>query len=209
MAAAVFVSMGLTQLNIEYIPPEPAEPLTEYHLPPPPPPPESEPPPEEADVSIDFDLPISDGPADIALGFLDVDFGLSSKLLTQGDFNIDRSFAEYQAEGLESVEFYDYRDVTEKPETPRSKPPLNIPGKLIGGGKSAISFSIVCVVTKEGRAVNVAVIDTDYPEANSIVIRWIESMRFKPGRREGEAVNTAATFKFKYNPASAGDPFSL
>lgn len=208
LAAGVFISMGLTQLKVEYTPPEAPAPLLQFHLPPPPPPPPAKIPPKKTAVSINFNLPATSGPADVPLGFLDIDFGLSPKKLTQATVSVSETIDNYQTEGVEDLTVYDYADVTEKPEATYN-PPLDIPGKLIGNTTKPVTFTYLCRVDTSGRATDIHIIETNYPEAVPFLIKYVQGIRFAPAKKDGKKVNCLVQRKTTYTPASNKSPFDV
>lgn len=208
LACGVFVSMSLTQLKIDYTPPSPPEPIQEFHLPPPPPPPPAKTPPKQTNVSINFNLPATSGPADVPIGFLDIDFGLSPKKLTETNVSVDETIENFQTEGVEDLAIYDYAEVTVKPRATYN-PPLEIPGKLIGNTTKPVSFAYLCRVDTRGRASDIHIIDTDYPEAIPLLIEYVSSIRFRPAEKDGKKVNCLVRRKTTYIPSTSKSPFSL
>lgn len=207
IATLVFGSMAVTQLNIKYVTPEPEPELLEFHLPPPPPPTPSEKPPEQTNVSINFDLPVTPGPGDVPLGFLNVDFGLSTKQLTESSLNVSDTIESYKTDELQDLEVYDYKDVTEKPSA-RFKPPISIPPRLTGGKN--VDFEVIAfyLIDKEGRVSNVHIIDIPYPDAIPMISKWLTQFRYTSPKRNGKEVNMLIRVRFTYR-ASSGNPFSL
>lgn len=208
LAATVFLSMGLTQLGIDFTPPEEPEPLTEFHLPPPPPPPPAKVPPKNTKVSINFNLPTTNGPADVPLGFLDVDFGLTPKKLTQNSVNVEQTIDSFKTDGIEDLAVYDYKDVTEKPSL-TYQPGLSIPGKLIGNTRKPVPFTYICRVNLQGRATDIHIIDTPYPEAIPLIREFVQSCRFKIAKKDGKPVQCIVRRKGTYIPSSSKSPFSI
>ncbi len=208
VACAVFVFMGLSQLDISYVRPEPDPPLLEFHLPPPPPPPKQETPPRETKVSINFNLPATSGPADVPLGFLQVDFGLTPKQLTESSINVADTISSFQTDGLEDLTVYDYKDVTEKPVR-TYRPPIALPGKLIGNTKRPFEFIAVFRIAKSGRTSDIHIIDCPFPEAVPALTEWLSGFRYKPARKDGQAVDMLIRVRITYNPSSSASPFSL
>lgn len=207
LAVAVFISMGLTQLKIEYTPPEPPEPLQEFHLPPPPPPPPAKTPPKKTNVSINFNLPATTGPADVPLGFLDIDFGLSPKKLTQTTVSVEDTLDDFETEGVDDLTVYDYEDVTEKPDL-IYKPGLSIPKKLIGGTKKPIELIYLVTVDPRGRPISVHFLYCDYPAAIPTLTDWVMQHRYKPAKKDNKKVTTVIRVKFTYR-AGDDNPFSV
>lgn len=208
LAVAVFLSMGLTQLGIDLTPPEKPEPLAEFHLPPPPPPPPTKVSPKKTNVSINFNLPATAGPADVPLGFLDVDFGLSPKKLVKGTVTVDDTIDSFQTDGLEDLAVYDYKDVTEKPSN-KYLAPLNIPPKYIGNTRKPFSFTYICRINLKGRATDIHVIDLPYPEAIPIIKEFVRNCRFKVAKKDGKPVQCIVRRKGTYYPSTTASPFSL
>lgn len=208
LAGIVFLSMGLTQLGIDFTPPEQPEPLTEFHLPPPPPPPPAKVPPKKTKVSINFNLPATSGPADVPLGFLDVDFGLTPEKLTENNVNVDDTIDSFKTDGLKDLAVYDYQDVTEKPE-PIYRPSLSIPSKLIGNTTKPVPFTYVCRIDLRGRPMDIHIIDTPYPEAIPLMIEWVKGNRFRPAKKDGKPVQCIVRRKGTYVPSSNNSPFSI
>lgn len=208
VAGAVFVSMGLTQLRIEYTPPEESAPIQEYHLPPPPPPANREEPKKEHKVSISFSLPTTPGPGDIPLGFLNVDFGLKPKQLTQARINAIDTVENYETDGLDELSVYEYKDVTEKPER-TFLPALDLSSREIAYTKKPFTFIVICRITKQGRTSNIHIIDCPYPEAVPTLKKWIEGWRFRPAKKDGEPVDVLTRRHVTYNPSTGGSPFSI
>ncbi|MBK1875724.1 hypothetical protein [Pelagicoccus mobilis] len=208
LAGSVFLSMGLTQLGIDFTPPEEPEPLTEFHLPPPPPPPPAKVPPKKTNVSINFNLPATSGPADVPLGFLDVDFGLTPKKLTENSVNVEDTIDSFKTDGLKDLAVYDYKDVTEKP-TVTYQAGLKIPGKLIGNTTKAVPFTYLCRIDLQGRAKDIHIIDTPYPEAIPLMIEYVQNCRFKPAKKDGKPVQCIVRRKGTYRPSSSNSPFTI
>lgn len=208
LAGMVFLSMGLTQLGIDFAPPEEPEPLTEFHLPPPPPPPPAKTPPKQNNVSINFDLPATSGLADVPLGFLEVDFGLTPKKLTDASLNIDDTIESFKTDGLKDLAVYDYADVSEKPES-IYKPELRIPSKLIGKTTSPFPFTYLCRIDLEGRPHDIHIIDTPYPDAIPLLKAWVKGIRFSPAKKDGRPVQCIVRRRGTYVPASSFSPLSL
>lgn len=208
LAALVYLSMGLTQLGIEFTPPEESEPLSEFYLPPPPPPPPAKTPPKKESVSINFNLPTTSGPADVPLGFLDVDFGLSPQKLTKSNVTVDDTIDSFETDGLKDLEVYDYADVTEKPSN-TYMPPLKIPGRLIGNTKKPVPFTYICRIDLKGRATDIHIIDTPYPEAIPVILDFVRGCRFKVAKKDGKPVQCIVRRKGTYIPSSSKSPFSI
>lgn len=208
LAVIVFVSMGVTQLGLDFTPPEEPEPLTEFHLPPPPPPPPAKVPPKKTQVSINFNLPATSGPADVPLGFLDVDFGLSPKKLTQNSVDVSETIENFQTDGLEDLTVYDYKDVTEKPSV-SYRPGLSIPGKLIGNTTKRVPFTYICRIDLRGRATDIHIIDTPYPAAIPLIMEFVRAHRFKVAKKDGKPVQCIVRRKGTYVPSSSKSPFSI
>lgn len=208
LAGLVFLSMGLTQLGIDFTPPEQPEPLLEFHLPPPPPPPPAKVPPKKTKVSINFNLPATSGPADVPLGFLDVDFGLTPEKLTQNSVDVADTIDSFQTDGLDDLSVYDYKDVTEKPSV-TYQPNLSIPGKLIGNTTKPVPFTYICRVDLRGRATDIHIIDTPYPDAIPILVDFVQSMRFNVAKKDGKPVQCIVRRRGTYVPSSNRSPFSI
>ncbi|MEM9158921.1 MAG: hypothetical protein AAGB46_07695 [Verrucomicrobiota bacterium] len=207
LACFVFIVMGLAQLNVDFAPREPDEPISEFHLPPPPPPPVQEVPPKQTTVSINFNLPAVSGPADVPLGFLNVDFGLTPKELTNAQVNVDDTIEDFQTDGLEDLTVYDYKEVTEKPRE-NYRPPLQLDSRLIERTKEPFSFIIIVRITKNGKASDVHILDCPYPKAVPILKRWVMGMSFRAARKDGKPVDCLMRRRVTYRPSS-GSPFSL
>ena len=208
LAVFVFVAMALTQLGLEFVPPEESPPLTEFHLPPPPPPPPAKVPPKKKAVSINFDVPVTAGAADVPIGFLDIDFGLSPKKLTDNSIDVNDTVASFETDGLEDLNVYDYNDVTEKPRVTYN-PPLNIPPNLIGRSRKPVSFTYICRVNTDGRATNIHIIDTEYPDAIPVLVEYVKRIRFKVAKKDGRPVSCIVRRKTTFIPSSASSPFSI
>lgn len=208
LALGVFISMGLTQLGIDFTPPEEAEPLAMFHLPPPPPPPPVETPPKKASVPISFDLPATTGPAELPLGLLKVDFGLTPQKLTKNNVSIDDTIDNFQTDGLKDLEVYDYNDVTEKP-TNSYMPPLQIPGRLIEHTNKRVPFTYICRIGLDGRATDIHIIDTPYPKAVPAIMRFVKNCRFTVAKKDGKPVQCIVKRRGTYIPASSKNPFIL
>ncbi|MDQ8186342.1 hypothetical protein [Pelagicoccus sp. SDUM812002] len=207
LAVVVFLSMGVTQLGIDFTPPEEPEPITEFHLPPPPPPPPAKVPPKKTQVSINFNLPATSGPADVPLGFLDVDFGLTPKKLTQNSVNVADTIEKFETDGIDDLAVYDYKDVTEKPSI-RYRPGLTIPGKLIADTKKPVPFTYICRIDLNGRAHDIHIIDTPYPAAIPLIVEFVRGHRFKVAKKDGKPVQCIVRRKGTYIPSSNKSPFS-
>lgn len=208
LACGVFICMGLTQLNIDFTPPDEPEPLLEFHMPPPPPPPKEEVPPKKiTPVSINFNLPAVAGPADVPLGFLDVDFGLTPKELTKTQINIDDSIDDFQTDGLIDLTIYTYKEVTQ-PAIARYKPPLEIPARLRDGSAKPFSFRALFQVTQTGRVTDVHILECPYPLAIPKLIEYCKNTRYSPAKKDGKKVNMIFQVRITFNP-SGGNPFSI
>lgn len=208
LAGVVFVSMGLTQLNMTFVQSETSQPIQDFHLPPPPPPPPTQTPPKQTPVPMSFDIPVTEGEGDVPLGFLDVDFGLTPQKLTQTNIQIPDTIENFQTDGLEDLTVYDYQDVTEKPTT-KFHPPLNIPGKAIANTRKPVPFTYICRVNTKGRATDIHIIDTPYPEAIPYILEFVESIRFNVAKKDGRPVNCIIRRKGTYYPASSRSRFSI
>lgn len=208
LIGSLFVTMGLALLDVKYVKQKEPEPLFEFHLPPPPPPPSmEEPPPKKKSVSINFNLPATSEPTAVPIGFLEVGFGLSPKVFTQSDINVDNTINNYQTDGLEEITVYDYRDVS-KPPVRTYKPSLNIPGKKIGNTKRPFSVSYIALIDSKGIPVEVYIFDCPYPEVIPDFVAWIKSFRYKPAKKDGREVSCTIRRKVTYRP-STSSPFSL
>ncbi len=207
-AVSVFLAMGLTQMNIEFTPPEEPEPISEFHLPPPPPPPPAKVPPKKTQTSISFNLPATSGPADVPLGFLSVDFGLSPKKLTPNSFDVDESIENFETDGIEDLAVYDYKDVTEKPSV-TYRPILSIPNELIGNTRKPVPFTYICRINLKGKATDIHIIDTPYPAAIPLLIEFVQKSRFKVAKRNGKPVQCIVRRKGTYIPSTTKSRFSV
>ncbi|EDY84305.1 hypothetical protein VDG1235_3936 [Verrucomicrobiia bacterium DG1235] len=208
LAAIVFLSMGLTQLGIDFTPPEEPAPLLEFHLPPPPPPPPAKAAPKKTKVSINFDLPATSGPADVPLGFLDIDFGLTPEKITKSTVNVDDTIESFQTDGLDDLTVYDFVDVSEKPTT-KYNPPLNIPPALINNTRDPVVFTYLCRIDTSGNATDIHIIDTDFPDAIPVLVRYVQNIRFTVAKIDGKPVNCIVRRKTTYYPSSTKSPFSI
>lgn len=208
IACLIFVSMGMTQLNIEFEKPEEVQPIQDFYIPPPPPPPPAKTPPKKAISSMSFSIPVSEGEGDFPIGFLDVDFGLTPKKLTEASFNAPDSIDDYETDGLEDLTVYDYKDVTEKPST-KYQPALSIPGRYIGNTRKPVPFTYICRVNTKGRATDIHIVDTPYPEAIPYMIEFVKGIRFNVAKKDGKPVNCIVRRKGNYHPSGSGSPFSI
>lgn len=208
LACIVFLSMGLTQLGIDFTPPEQPEPLLEFHLPPPPPPPPAKVPPKKAKASINFNLPATSEPTDVPLGFLDVDFGLTPEKLTQSNVSVEDTIDSFKTDGLDDLSVYDYNDVTEKP-TVTYQPSFSIPANLIDYSSKPVPFTYICRIDLNGRATDIHIIDTPYPDAIPIFLDFVKNLRFKVAKKDGKPVQCIVRRRGSYIPSSSKDPFSL
>ena len=148
------------------------------------------------------------GAGDVPIGFLDVDFGLKPKQLTQTQVDKIDTLDSYQTDGLEDLTVYDYSEVSVKPER-RYKPPLNLPSRAIGHSSKPVTFIVLYRVTPKGRATDIHIIDCPYPEAIPYVKDYISSMRMKPAEKDGKRVSCLVRYKFTYIPSSNKSPFSI
>ncbi|MDQ8186335.1 energy transducer TonB [Pelagicoccus sp. SDUM812002] len=203
----VFISMGAMHTNIDIGQRSPTEPISEFHLPPPPPPPAEEPPPEKSNISISFNLPATDGPASIPLGFLKAEFGLKPQELTKTEFDIDESITNYQTDGLDTLKIYSQDEVTDKPKR-TYHPKLDIPYRFLRGNKGkTITFIVLYTVTSQGRTENIHVLDCPVPAIIPFVESYIKGWRLKPATKDGKPVNSWVQHKFTYHPPDT-NPFS-
>ena len=206
LAGLVFTMMALVQLNMRYTPAEPEPALAEFHLPPPPPPPVQKTPPKKTAVSINFNIPSVPGPADVPLGFLNVDFGLNPKELSQTNINVDDTIETYQTDGLKDLTIYDYSDVTEKPRQTYS-PLLRLESRQISKTKKPFSFIIIVRITKRGRCSDVHIVDCPYPDAIPTIEEWVRGTTYRPARKNGQPVDCLMRRRITFRPRT-GSPFS-
>ncbi|MDQ8202300.1 hypothetical protein [Pelagicoccus sp. SDUM812003] len=208
VSAAVFVSMGMTQLKIDYPEPAPIFEVQDVYLPPPPPPPPAKTPPKRTSASINFNVPSTSESGELPLGFLEIDFGLSPKKLTENSLSVAETIENYETESMEELTVFDFADVTEKPKVYYT-PPLQIPPHLIGNTDSRVTFTYLCRVDTKGRPHDIHILDTDYPEAVPTLVEWVKRMRFKPAVKDGEKVNCIVRRKTTYISRSNSSPFSI
>lgn len=200
--------MGVTQLNIEFTQPEQPQPLQDFYIPPPPPPPPAKTPPKKSPTPMSFSIPVSEGDGDFPIGFLDVEFGLTPQKLTEASFNTPDSISDYETDGLEDLTVYDYSEVTVKPST-RYHPTLKIPPKVIGHTRKPVPFTYICRVNTKGRATDIHIIDTPYPEAIPYMLEFVKGIRFNVAKKDGKPVSCLVRRRGNYHPAGSGSPFSL
>lgn len=209
VAALVFVSMGLTQLQIDYTPPPEPAPIQDYYLPPPPPPPAKKESVEQERLPISMGITPELGPGDVPLGFLQVDFGLKPQQLTQGQFDSLQTVDTYKTDGLEDLSVYDYKDVTEKPSISYKPSKPNFDPRHIERTTKPFTFVLICRITKQGRTENIHIIDCPYPKAIPEIRRWVEATRYEPAKKDGKPVDCMMRRRITYNPAGGGSPFSI
>lgn len=210
LACLVFAAMGMTQLHLRFEPRKEPDRLLDFHLPPPPPPPpQVEKPAEKRVVPLSFDLPVTGEPAVVPLGFLEVDFGLTAKKLTETDFDVESAISSFQQEELEDLSVYDESEVSEKPVRTYT-PPLSIPREQMSGNADRFRFGVIARISREGRPTDVHIIDCPHPEAVPVLRAWVLGMQFKPARRDGKAVNCLVHVFITYRTsAGSSSPFSL
>lgn len=210
VSASVFVSMGMMQLNLEYSPPEASAPISQYFLPPPPPPP---PPPASEDApeqpQVQFDMELNFSSEDVALNFVPVDFGLTAEKLVQAQPEIAFSMDDYDTGGLDMLQVFEQSSLTQKPER-RYTPPPRIPSRLKSRLKETLRFEVIYIVTPDGRATNVHVLDCPIPELVPFIREYIGKWRFTPPMRGNQAVQAWARHPIILRPSATGaTPFSL
>jgi len=203
----VFASMGLMQLNVERRPPERVEPISQFHLPPPPPPRES--PDREPQPQVAFEMELNFDPADMALEFIPVEFGLTAEKLVKAHPKLSVSLDEYKTGGIGMMEVFEQSSLTEKPER-RFTPPFRLPGHLASRINETIRLEVIYIVTKEGRATNVHALDCPIPELVPFIKEYVGKWRFTPPNRDGKPVRAWARHSFVYRAsAERKTPFSL
>ncbi len=208
ITVALFLCMGLMHFDIKVAEPEEVQPISEFHLPPPPPPPEIEQPPQQNNLSVSLNLPVTQIPTNIPVGYLDVDFGLTPQALAQTNVNVDTTLDNFKTDGLDALKIYSQSEVTEKPKR-KYQGELSVPPRIRRlVGQKPVTVILLYTVTDEGRVTNIHVLDCPFPELVPYFERYVRDWRLKPAMKDGRPVNCWAQHKFIYRAAPA-DPYSL
>ncbi len=203
----IFSALSLSQLNkVEPTPEETADRIEMFVPPPPPPPPaEVETKDQPKQIPMDVDISFDVDKTNMTYRPVDAAFRASIRTDDQMDVNVNNFRKPSVTEGLEDL-IYDSADVDEPPSRSYAPPP-NVPGKFKKKYKD-LRFIVLYAVDEKGRPYNIHVLDTPDRELNEFVVKWLQTWRCRPAKKNGKKVKSWVRHSIRISLGSAS-PFSI
>lgn len=150
-----------------------------------PPPPEQEEEPEIKETEKEFEPP--------SIEQLELSMNADVSGLANGDFSMPAFDVGAQLEDI----IYELSDLTQPPQMigrPNLQYPLELRNQRVQG-----SVSLVFVVRADGSVTDIQVEKSDHPLFEEAAIKAMRRARFKPGERDGKAVNVRVRQPIPFN----------
>lgn len=164
-----------------------------------PPPAEEEPPPPPEEEKPQEDTPpppsLADVPQQVPV-MADLDVAVGGGGFLPGFSNLAGSQAAQETEGV--AEAFSAADLEERPQATAQTPPA-YPAEL-RKAKVEGSVTVAFVVDENGRVEDARVEKSSHPEFEKSGLEAIRKWRFRPGRKEGQAVRTYLVQTFRFRP---------